>query len=682
MTPPIDNLLRPAVELFPAAAAALAAGAVLYAPAVFLVPAPAAAPVAVTLLLFAAVRAWQGSRVVRYRRHLRAPPRYVLAPAAIPCGQRLFLGRGFYWTQRHTQRLFQARDPAARAKYLRPGRPYRLIRAMEFALERAPALRGITRLTRADTPWNPLRPLPEVGGDPVLHGVETDERSMWMNLGERVGHTLVLGTTRVGKTRLAELLISQDIRRGDIVIVFDPKGDEALLKRVYAEAKRAGRADVFQVFDLGNPAWSARYNPIGSFTRITEVATRLANQLPDEGSSAAFKQFSWRFANAITRALVALGIRPSLPEIQRHISNIEPLFQRYTEWWLEQAGPRDWRGQVTALEGAVGGDKNLLFAYKGRGHRAIALIQYLQTNNLYDPVVDGLRSAIAYDRTFFDKLVASLLPLLEKLTTGPTAGLLAPDYGDVRDARPVLDWREVIRRRGIVYVSLRALTDAQVAAAVGNAMFADLTSVAGEFYTRGRDHGLPPLAQACAPAPLSLHADEFNEIVGEEFIPMVNKAGGAGFQVTAYTQTLSDIEARFGNRAKAGQVIGNFNTLIMMRVKNIETARLLTDQLPKVRLMHKIAASAVTDNNEPRSRTEFTSRNEDRLTEVETEMLTATDLVQLPKGQAFALIEGGQLCKLRLPMLDAHDPALPASITAMARELGVVSEDDINHGAR
>jgi len=35
----------------------------------------------------------------------------------------------------------------------------------------------------------------------------------------------VLGTTRVGKTRLAELLIAQDIRRGEVVIVFDPKGD-------------------------------------------------------------------------------------------------------------------------------------------------------------------------------------------------------------------------------------------------------------------------------------------------------------------------------------------------------------------------------------------------------------------------------------------------------------------------
>ena len=147
-----------------------------------------------------------------------------------------------------------------------------------------------------------------------------------MDLGERVGHTLVLGTTRVGKTRLAEILITQDIRRGDVVIVFDPKGDADLLRRVYAEAKRAGRARDFYLFHLGFPEVSARYNAVGSFSRITEVATRIANQLPSEGNSAAFKEFAWRFVNIIARALVALGRRPDYQQIRRYINDIEPLF--------------------------------------------------------------------------------------------------------------------------------------------------------------------------------------------------------------------------------------------------------------------------------------------------------------------------------------------------------------------
>ncbi|WP_234831356.1 type IV secretory system conjugative DNA transfer family protein, partial [Pseudomonas savastanoi] len=39
------------------------------------------------------------------------------------------------------------------------------------------------------------------------------EENVSLPLGERVGHSIVLGTTRVGKTRLAELFITQDIRR-------------------------------------------------------------------------------------------------------------------------------------------------------------------------------------------------------------------------------------------------------------------------------------------------------------------------------------------------------------------------------------------------------------------------------------------------------------------------------------
>lgn len=136
----------------------------------------------------------------------------------------------------------------------------------------------------------------------------------------------------------------------------------------------------------------------------------------------------------------------------------------------------------------------------------------------------------------------------------------------------------------------------------------------------------------------------------DEFIPLLNKAGGAGVQVTAYTQTASDIEAGIGDQAKAGQVSGNLNTLIMLRVKNEETAALLTDQLPKVRVYTKVAESRTTDNNDPDTPVDFVAQNADRLTEVETEMLTPADLVQLPKGQAFGLLDGGREVSGKLPI--------------------------------
>jgi hypothetical protein len=50
---------------------------------------------------------------------------------------------------------------------------------------------------------------------------------------------------------------------------------------------------------------------------------------------------------------------------------------------------------------------------------------------------------------------------------------------------------------------------------------------------------------------------------------------------------------------KAGQVSSNLNTLIMLRVKNEETAAILSDQLTKVRVYTKVAESRTTDNNDP-----------------------------------------------------------------------------------
>src|SRR6185437_14994040 len=128
-------------------------------------------------------------------------------------------------------------------------------------------------------------------------------------------------------------------------------------------------------------------------------------------------------------------------------------------------------------------------------------------------------------------------------------------------------WMQVIRQRAIVYIGLDALSEPEVASAVGNSMFSDLTSALGHLYKFGVDDGLPPTPGGSGPLPINAHLDEFVELMGDEFIPMINKGGGAGLQITAYTQTLSDIEARIGNRAKAGQIVGNFNNLIMLRVR-------------------------------------------------------------------------------------------------------------------
>src|SRR5690625_6686277 len=157
------------------------------------------------------------------------------------------------------------------------------------------------------------------------------------------------------------------------------------------------------------------------------------------------------------------------------------------------------------------------------------------------------------------------------------------DFIEQNDVRYIIECRISILQGGILYIGLDALSDPEVASAGGSSMFSDLTSTAGGIYKFGSDQGLPRFEGADGKKrKVCLHLDEFNELVGKDFVPMANKAGGAGFQLTAYTQTLSDIIVRFGDRAKAGQVVGNLGTLIMLRVKELETAELLTKQLPDV----------------------------------------------------------------------------------------------------
>ncbi|HFE7760022.1 TPA: type IV conjugative transfer system coupling protein TraD [Klebsiella pneumoniae] len=666
----IEALLRPAVELNTAVVSGMAAyvcvqapWAVALAPTVSYVTAAGFAALAVT-------RTHQGMKIIRYCRNLRRLTRYVMSTKQIPVShRRLFLGRGFRWTQKHTQRLQDTLRPEV-ARYLQPNRFYLGARQLEMMTEHR--LPWLGKLLSADTPLNPVRPLPPVGGNPALHGIEPDEKDVTLALGERVGHTVVYGTTRVGKTRLAELLVTQDIRRGEVTIVFDPKGDADLMKRVWAEAHRAGRGDELYIFHLGWPEISARYNAVGRFGRVSEVASRVAGQLSGEGNSAAFREFAWRFVNIIARALVALGERPDYTLIMRYVNNIADLYIRYAEKIIQAQLPA-LQTQIENNQQVLGEDdvpRNMQGQPDALRIWAIEVaLSSEEGKKLYDPILDGLRSAVRYDRTYFDKIVASLLPLLEKLTTGKTAELLSPDYQDIDDTRPIFDWEQIIRKKAVVYVGLDALSDSEVASAVGNSMFADLVSVAGHIYKHGINAGLPGGKEG--KSLINLHCDEFNELMGDEFIPLINKGGGAGMQVTAYTQTSSDIEARIGNAAKTAQVQGNFNNLIMLRVRENRTAELLTTQLPQVEIYTKTLVSGHQDTADVNADQDFTSSTQDRVGTVKVPLLEPADIVTLPKGQAFALLEGGQLWKIRMPLPagDADDVLMPESIEKIAEEM-------------
>jgi len=146
-------------------------------------------------------------------------------------------------------------------------------------------------------------------------------------------HLLILGTTGTGKSRLLELVAVQAIARGDAVIVIDPKGDDGLLSRV-----REAAAERFRLFSLPHPARSIRYNPIGRYHDLREVADRIAALLPASGDALPFRNFGWEIINTAAKSLN--GKQPiTFQSLKRAALDqpIKPLSDRPREHYLKMA---------------------------------------------------------------------------------------------------------------------------------------------------------------------------------------------------------------------------------------------------------------------------------------------------------------------------------------------------------
>jgi hypothetical protein len=335
----------------------------------------------------------------------------------------------------------------------------------------------------------------------------------------------VLGTTRVGKTRLAELFITQDIRRKvrgqhEVVIVFDPKGDADLLKRMYVEAKRAGREGEFYVFHLGWPDISARYNAVGRFGRISEVATRIAGQLSGEGNSAAFREFAWRFVNIIARALVELGQRPDYLLIQRHVINIDALFIEYAQHYFAKNEPKAWE-VIVQLEAKLN-DKNIPRNMIGReARRRAGAVPVAGAHLRPGARRPAQRGALRQDVLRQDRRIApAAAGEADHRQDRAVAG--AELFGPRRPAPDLrLDADHQEARRGLCRPGCAVGRGSRGG---GRQLDVQRPRIGrGHIYKFGIDDGLPGAATGVK-VPINVHADEFNELMGDEFIPWSTRA--------------------------------------------------------------------------------------------------------------------------------------------------------------
>ena len=171
---PLEVLLRPPVELWAGAFSFCSGALCAVAPSTLMMTPSVGYMSAGILAVWGLHRINQGTQVIRYQRNLKRLPRFAMSSSQIPCYKsHLYLGQGFRWGQKHSQRLKDTLSPLAR-KYFEASKLQIVVRRFEREHENT-SWRFLTKLTSKDHALNPFRPLPPIGGNPAIHAIELKE---------------------------------------------------------------------------------------------------------------------------------------------------------------------------------------------------------------------------------------------------------------------------------------------------------------------------------------------------------------------------------------------------------------------------------------------------------------------------------------------------------------------------
>lgn len=523
-----------------------------------------------------------------------------------------FLGRGFRWTQQHA-------EISRQIMYRSPGE----IQGPPTWLP-APILQAIQ-------PKNFVPLKADSVGVSWIHGISPDEEELTLPIEALPGHTLVVGTTRAGKTRLYELLTTQIVHANKILIIIDPKGDKDWEQRVRKECERAGRK--FLYFHPAHPSKSIRMNPLANWNTVAEAATRIGQLVDAEGT---FGAFAWKTLFRVMRAQVADGMRPNIRTAKEYVQNgVEPLLESLLKKALYQRMAGAWDQDLNSFIEPVPKGKQSPF----KSERLAGMAGKFQSLKIKDEAIEALIAMVNHSKEHYSKMIQVLEPILEMLGSDELGQMLSPDPLDLNDNRRIYDTRKIIEENAVLYVGLDSLSNKIIGSAIGSILLADFASVAGAIYNFNDE-----------PEDIYLFIDEAAEVMNEQAIQILNKGGGAGIKAFIATQTIADFDVVFGSNAKTGQALGNLNNVLCLRVKDPAMAEWIATSFGKT-AARDVRTTHTTGSGSSKSFTEFSGSTSRALSEVEIPFVSADLLTRLPGLQFFAFLAGSTLYKGRLPLL-------------------------------
>lgn len=338
---------------------------------------------------------------------------------------------------------------------------------------------------------------------------------------ERKRGMIVVGTTGVGKTRLAEHMIDQDLAKGYSICYLDPKGDQDILSKIYESARKYGRLEELQLITPIYPELSAVVDPMAYYFSVNELADHISAAIPPSKETF-FKDVAVMLSTAAISAITIIARHQGrLPNL--NFDNIRLNIQRKS---LEES--RD------ALQG-IGGEEAL---------RIAGVIDNLLGNSL----------------EHYAKVSMSLSVALMHLSIGHIGRII----GQADTNRFIQRIEE--GKRVIVVIHTGSLLFADAANALGRVLLSMLQKCIGRTYGSQKEK---------FKIPMSIYIDEAQKVLypGIEAIPAM--AGSANVMTTFLVQDIAQLSAVLGEDF-AKIILNNCNTKLFFRCPDADTSEYVT----------------------------------------------------------------------------------------------------------
>jgi len=522
----------------------------------------------------------------------------------------LWVGRGFAWTREHAQRLYQ--------------------------LESLDEKRLVPEVIRMIFSGRPKK------GSPLIHGVGVEEEDIYIPYSILEGHSFVPGTTGALKTRLLSLFALQAILRDPkrCVIIVDPKGDVELLNLIRWACRHADREDDFCYFHPAFPESSVRLDLMKNWTTTTEGASRVAEMMGGDSSSAPFKAFGWQVINTLIQAMLEVNERPQLARLGHYVeSGPDSLLHRVIERYISVLK----MDPDTEIHRYMGDARRVRGRSPTTPLETVAAVLYYKRElqpNRPSSAIDALLTMYEHDSAHFTKMIATLQPIMAMLTSDALRELLSPNY-ESDDPRELLDSARIIRQGRVFYCGLHSMPDPTVSSAIGSLFLADMVAVLGERYIR----------EELTPG-ITMFLDEANEIVNPSLVSILNKGRGAGISVFFFTQSTSDFIAKYGDTARAAQLIANAGNVIFGRILDPETVKYAVDYVGETVVENKLDNYGVNPVADQRNVTNYhvsygMKRQREREPLVRPEVFRS-----IPDLEYVAAFAGRKIYKGRIPVVN------------------------------